>query len=165
MIVWKQPHHHGVSMQPLTFVRWPWSQCHGGQGSERKYMTRRYHVIHEAAPWVNENRTWLLCSTRLMCKNVWLVIGNSSSRTMPVNQCGGCFIGVSLEVIGPPGVGTTLKKTKLLTMACHLLQNYSLQWAIAILKPTWCDYILSSLACIKLRVLLQETIGGCGRAP
>ena len=53
-------------------------------------------------------------STRSICKNVWLVIGNYSSRTMPVNQRGACFMGVSLEVIGP-GVGITLKKTKLVS--------------------------------------------------
>jgi len=49
-----------------------------------------------------------------------LVFGNSSSRKMSVNQRGACFMGVSLKVTGP-GVGTTLKKTKLLTHSISLV--------------------------------------------
>jgi len=52
-----------------------------------------------------------------MCKNVWLVFGNSSSR---VNQRGACFMGVSLEATGL-GVGTTLNKTKLVTYSISLV--------------------------------------------
>ena len=101
---------------PLTLIANPYTKVCGSY--VRLYWGRNYTILkkvgQQSAPLS------MHFSTRLMCKNVWLVNGNSSSRTMPVNQRGARFMGVSLEVIGP-GVGTTLKKTKLVLHSISLV--------------------------------------------
>ena len=55
-----------------------------------------------------------------MCKSAWFGLWKLPREKCQFNQRGACFMGVSVEVTGP-GVGTTLKKTKLVTHSISLV--------------------------------------------